>query len=97
MNIIWEKVTQENFEKMLGKIPIFLRETAREKVSKKAQSLAQKDHRSEVIEKDMVDAFFSQTPFGFHGPMKNDMKEFGIDYTKYGHTENPWEAFFKKP
>ena len=83
--ITWEKNTEANFKKILEKIPVFLRGIAQEKVSRKAESLVVKDNRSEVIEKDMVDAFLIETPFGFHGPLKNDMKELGINYTQYGH------------
>lgn len=84
-NISWEKNTQEKFNQLLGKIPIFLRGIAEKKVSQKAESLTRQENRREVTEKDMVNAFFSETPFGFHGPMKSDMEELGIDYTKYGH------------
>ena len=58
---------------------------AQEKVSKKAEAIVVKDGRGQVTEKDLVDAFFAETPFGFHGPMKTDMEALGIDYTKYGH------------
>jgi hypothetical protein len=81
----WERSAQENFRNILGKIPVFLRPTAEKKVGQKAEALAAKEGRSEVTEKDLVDAFLSETPFGFHGPLKNDFKEFGIDYVKYGH------------
>ena len=64
---------------------IFLRDIAKEKVSKTAEGLAEKENRSEMTEKDLVDAFFVETPFGFHGPMKTDMEAIGIDYTQYGH------------
>ncbi|MBI5415850.1 MAG: DUF2621 family protein [Candidatus Omnitrophica bacterium] len=85
MNIIWEKATEEKFKQMLEKVPVFLREVARKKVFQKAESLAGKEGRAQVTEKDLVDAFFVETPFGFHGPMKTDMEALGIDYTKYGH------------
>ncbi len=81
----WDKGTEKKFLQMTERIPIFLRGIARDKVFKKAEALAQKDNRTEVSEKDMVDAFFSETPFGFHGPMKSDMAELNIDYTQYGH------------
>jgi hypothetical protein len=81
----WEKDAEEKFKQLLAKIPVFLREIAEKKVSQKAESLAQASGRSEVSEKDMVDAFFAETPFGFHGPMKCDMEALGVDYTKYGH------------
>lgn len=84
--LIWQEDTQEKFNLIMQKIPSFMRTIAGEKVSKKAEDLAFKDGRSEVNEKDMVDAFFLETPFGFHGPMKLDMESIGIDYKQYGHS-----------
>ena len=85
VKISWEKDTQEKFKQMIEKIPIFLRGIAENKVSQKAENLAKKEGRSQVSEKDMIDAFFLETPFGFHGPMKLDMESLHIDYTKYGY------------
>ena len=85
MNMPWDKSAEEKFRQMIDKIPVFLRGFASEKISHRAESLAVKDNRAQVCEKDLVDAFFAETPFGFHGPMKNDMTALGIDYTKYGH------------
>lgn len=85
MTIPWEKTTEEKFQQILAKIPDMIRGIAETRVSKKAESIALADHRTEITERDMVDAFFAETPFGFHGPMKNDMQTLGIDYTKYGH------------
>lgn len=81
----WDTATETKFTQLIEKIPVFLRPIARDKVSKKAELLAQKENRAEVGEKDMVDAFFAETPFGFHGPMKSDMNAIGIDYTQYGY------------
>ena len=83
--INWDKTAQEKFNQLIEKIPVFLRDMARDKVSKRVGNIVRKENRSEVSEKDMVDAFFAETPFGFHGPMKTDMETLGIDYTKYGH------------
>ena len=83
--INWKKSTREKFDLMIGKIPVFLRSIAEKKVLEKVESIVRQENRSEISEKDMVDAFFAATPFGFHGPMKSDMEEFGIDYKKYGH------------
>ena len=85
MNIAWEAGTKEKFDRLLEKVPGFLRDMAHKKVSKKAESFAGKEGRPQVTEKDLVDAFFAETPFGFHGPMQTDMEALGIDYTKYGH------------
>ena len=85
--IKWEEGAQKQFEQLIAKIPVFLRNIAKEKVSKKAESLVRDDNRTVIGEKDMVDAFFIETPFGFHGPLKTDMEEIQIDYTKYGHPQ----------
>ncbi|MBF0478885.1 MAG: DUF2621 family protein [Candidatus Omnitrophica bacterium] len=85
MNIIWEKDTECKFKELLEKIPVFMRSFAEEKVSKRIKIILEQDQRAEITEKDLVDAFFKETPFGFHGPMKTDMNNAGIDYTKYGY------------
>ena len=84
-SIIWDTAAQENFEAILAKIPVFLRSIASKKVSQKAEMNARIENRRSVSQKDVIDAFFSETPFGFHGPMKLDMEALGIDYKKYGY------------
>ena len=85
--MIWDKTAKENFEAVLARIPVFLRSIAATKVSQRAEKNACSENRSEVSPKNVVDAFFSETPFGFHGPMKMDMESLGIDYQKYGYTK----------
>jgi hypothetical protein len=85
MTIPWEPSTKAEFEQMIAKVPVFIREMARDKVSKRAEVLAREAGRSEIIEKDMVDAFFKETPGGFWGPLQVDMEVLGLDYTKYGY------------
>lgn len=85
MNIGWDKTTQDKFRQLIAKVPVFLRDTAEKKVSQKAENIVRGENRTEITEKDMVDAFFAAAPFGFHGPMKTDMEAVGIDYTKYGY------------
>ncbi len=87
MTVAWEETAKEKFNQLLEKVPVFLRAIAREKVSKKAEATVAQEGRARVTEKDMVDAFFAETPFGFHGPMKTDMEALGIDYTRYGHSK----------
>lgn len=82
----WENETQEKFRKMIAKVPAVLRGMAEKRIADKAEKLAMAANRAEVTEKDLVDAFFADTPFGFQGLMKNDFKELGVDYTKYGYT-----------
>ena len=83
--MIWESNARIGFDQIIAKVPVFMRPIAQEKVSQKAEALVNSDNRKEVTEKDMINAFFEATPFGFHGPLKNDMQALGIDYTKYGH------------
>jgi len=83
--ISWDKNTEEKFNLLIDKMPIFLRPMAKESIIRKAEDLVKKENRTEISEKDIVDAFFAETPFGFQGMMKNDLNAVGIDYTKYGY------------
>lgn len=85
MEIDWDKATQEKFKQLLAKMPVFMRPIAEKAITQKAETLVLQENRSQITEKDMVDAFFSETPFGFQGMMKNDLNSIGIDYTKYGY------------
>ena len=68
--ISWEKKSEENFLKILEQIPAMIRGIAETRVSKKAESIVREDNRLEITEKDMVAAFFAETPGGFIPPMK---------------------------
>jgi len=85
MQVTWEKSTEEKFQKLLEQIPDLIRGIAETRVSKKAESIIREENRWEITEKDMVDAFFAETPPAFLGAMKSGMQEMGLDYTKYGH------------
>lgn len=84
-NLDWDKATQEKFVRLIEKMPAVLRGMARQKVDERAQIIAKASDHPQISEKDMVDAFFAETPFGFQGLMKNDLNEMNIDYTKYGY------------
>ena len=83
--VTWDKETEEKFLKILEQIPAMIRGIAETRVSKKAESIIREQSRKMILEKDMVDAFFAETPAGFKGTMKKSMDELGLDYTKYGH------------
>jgi hypothetical protein len=83
--ITWETSVEANFQKILEDIPHMIRGIAEARVSKKAQSLVAENNRTVILEKDMVDAFFAETPGGFIPVMKNSLDQLGIDYKKYGH------------
>ena len=84
-HIRWEKTAQEQFQKLLEQIPDLVRGIAETRVSKKAESIVREQNRSVISEKDMVEAFFAETPSGFIAPMKSSMRQLGIDYTQYGY------------
>lgn len=85
VRITWDKPTEEKFLKILEQIPALIRGIAEARVSKKAQGLVKENSRTLITEKDMVDAFFAETPKDFMAPMKKSMNDLGIDYIKYGH------------
>ncbi len=85
--ISWDSSAEENFKQLIAKMPVFVRGMAEKAVAKKAEDITLQDNRSVVGEKDFIDALFSETPFGFHGLMKSDLNELGINYTQYGHPE----------
>ncbi len=83
----WEQDTEIKFNKLLSKMPVFMRPMAEKALRERAEKVAAKDNRAVINEKDMVDAFFTETPFGFQGMMKNDLQAEGIDYVKYGYSK----------
>jgi len=85
MQIHWEENTRKKYEQMIAKIPLVLRGVAQANVLKEVERIVASEKRDMVTEKDMVDAFFKATPFGFHGPMKTDMESMQIDYSKFGY------------
>ena len=84
-SLTWEKTTNEQFLQILEQIPALIRGIAEIRVSRKAEALVREQNRSVIAEKDMVDAFFSETPPGFIPAMKQSMEDLKIDYIKYGH------------
>ena len=82
--ITWDKPSEEKFQKILEQIPDLIRGIAETRVSKKAENIVREENRWVITEKDMVTAFFAETPPAFLSAMKKSMQELGIDYTKYG-------------
>ncbi len=80
----WESSTLNNFRTVLEDIPAPIRGIAETRVSKKAECLVTEDGRDLITEKDIVAAFFAETPGGFIGPMTLSLEGLNIDYKKYG-------------
>jgi len=80
----WEKITQEKFELMLSKLPVFHRGLAQVFATKKAEENAQARGSHLVEEHDVVSAFFSEVPKPFYSMMARTLEHTGFDYRKYG-------------
>lgn len=85
VKVSWDETSGQHFQKILLEIPDLIRGIAELRVSRKAENIVKDEGRNVIMEKDMVDAFFAETPGGFIPAMKNSMKELDIDYTKYGY------------
>ena len=83
--ISWDKPTEEKFLIILKQIPDMIRGIAETRVSKKAEAIVRENNRAVIEEKDMVAAFFAETPGAFRGAMKQSMVDLKIDYKGYGH------------
>ncbi|HBR15424.1 MAG TPA: hypothetical protein DD723_07775 [Candidatus Omnitrophica bacterium] len=83
--ITWEENLEGKFLKILEGIPDLIRGIAETRVFKKAEQIITGQNRTVITEKDMVDAFFAETPPGFKTAMKNSLQELHIDYKKFGH------------
>ena len=83
--ISWESASEEHFQTILKQIPDMIRGIAETRINKKAMQIVHEDGRSTINEKDMIDAFFAETPAAFKGQMKDSMDELKIDYRQYGY------------
>ena len=79
----WDKTTQDKFNLMISKMPIFQRRMAEKSASNKAEVLAKERGSDQIADEDVVKAFFAETPKPFVGLMVNLMKEVGFNYEQY--------------
>ena len=80
----WEKVTQDKFNLVITKLPIFHRHIAESAVKNKSEENARQRNASVVQEEDVVRAFFSDVPKPFYSMMVRLLDEVGFEYKKYG-------------
>jgi hypothetical protein len=83
--ITWDQNARAQFLQILEQIPALIRGIAETRINKKVENILRQDNRFLVTEKDMVQAFFEETPPGFIPAMKDGMDSLGIDYAKYGY------------
>ncbi|MFH1441471.1 MAG: hypothetical protein ABIH18_05485, partial [Candidatus Omnitrophota bacterium] len=76
--------TQEKFELLISKLPIFHRHIAQSAVSIKAQENARLRNIAQVEEQDVISAFFSDVPSPFYSMMIRLLEQTGFDYKRYG-------------
>ena len=84
----WEKSTQEKFQVMTSKIPVFHRRITEEAVTKRAQELAKQRSAVMVEEQDVIGAFFTDVPSPFYSMMVRLLEQTGFDYKKYGYPKH---------
>lgn len=83
MDIKWDNIAQEHFDKIVGNLPQFHRSIAERLVKQKAEELAQQ-RKSELVEdKDFITALFQEVPPAFKDMMKRLLEKQNVDYTQY--------------
>ena len=80
----WEKTTQEKFDLMIAKLPLFHRGLAQAFASAKSEKNAHARGSQIVEEQDVISAFFSEVPKPFYSMMVRLLEHTGFDYKKYG-------------
>ena len=83
MKMLWEKITEEKFNKMLSKMPIFHRHITEVTATEKAQDNARERGSRTVEEEDLMRAMFSEVPLQFYSLMIKLLDDVGFDYKKY--------------
>ena len=84
----WDIKTQEKFNAMITKIPVFHRHITENAVTVKAAEIAKARNSSKVEEEDVIAAFFSDVPSPFYSMMIRLMEQNGFDYKRYGFPRN---------
>lgn len=92
MDIKWESRAQEVFDKVIGNLPQFHRNIAKQLVKERAQELAKEGGSEVVREKDLIIAFFQEIPPAFKEMMKRLFHNLDIDYSQFVKEENQPES-----
>ncbi len=89
----WERSTEENFKKVLSKLPIFHRLMTEVAATAKAEEIASGRGSRIVEEEDLLRAMFSEVPLQFYSLMIRILENVGLDYKKYNlHHRNNIKA-----
>jgi hypothetical protein len=79
----WEKITQQKYELMIAKIPLFHREITKQVVPQKAEENAKVRGVSAIEEGDVIQAFLSEVPKAFYSLMIRLMDDVGFDHRPF--------------
>jgi hypothetical protein len=80
----WDSKTQDRFNHMIARIPVFHRHITEQTVIKRAEENARNRKSSQVEESDVISAFFTDVPSPFYSMMIRLLEQSGFDYKKYG-------------
>ncbi|MDD3345423.1 MAG: hypothetical protein PHO34_03190 [Candidatus Omnitrophica bacterium] len=80
----WDVKTEEKFNVLISRIPVFHRRITESVVRKQAQANAAARKSLRVEEEDVISAFFSDVPSPFYSMMVRLLEQNGFDYKKYG-------------
>jgi len=76
--LVWDGYAKSCFDQALAQVPALLRPIARRAVNKKARELAISRGLYSVTTKEVADAFVSETPGPFRGPMTESLRKMGL-------------------
>ena len=83
VKMTWDKTTEEKFNRMLSKMPIFHRHMTEVTATQKAESNAKERNSRVVEEEDLMRAMFSEVPLQFYSLMIKLLDDVGFNYKKY--------------
>ena len=79
----WEKITQQKYDLMISKIPLFHREITKQIVPLKAEENAKARGALAIEEPDVIQAFLTEVPKAFYSLMIRLMDDVGFDHRPF--------------
>ena len=79
----WEKITQQKYDLMISKIPLFHREITKQIVPLKAEENAKTRGALAIEEGDVIQAFLSEVPKAFYSMMIRLMDDVHFDHRPF--------------
>jgi radical SAM superfamily enzyme YgiQ (UPF0313 family) len=76
--VLWSGDAKDCLDKTLSSVPMLFRPIARKAVTKKASALAGERGLKAVTRLEIRDAFLSETPGPFQGPLKETLRKLGL-------------------